>query len=92
MLNDAIVAVADTPTHPTVAGFDYRFNQSAMSEDSRGLMRRVFFLFSSIKWLITWSLFIIYFVFYLFLFIIFSYSPPCLQDELSKATGLLYTL
>ena len=27
-------------THATVSGFDCRFNQSAMSEDSPGLMRR----------------------------------------------------
>ena len=32
-------------THATLAGFDCRFNQSAMWKDSPGLMKRVFFFF-----------------------------------------------
>ena len=74
-------------THATLAGFDCRFNQSAMWEDSPGLMRRVFFFVIQLTNLLLLTSFLYFIYFYLSFFHVRSLG---IQDELSKATGLLY--
>ena len=75
-------------THATLAGFDCRFNQSAMWEDSPGLMRRVFFFFViQLTNLLLLTSFLYFIYFYLSFFHVRSLG---IQHELSKATGLLY--
>ena len=75
-------------THATLAGFECRFNQPAMWEDSPGLMRRVFF-FNSINYLLLLLIIFLYFIYFYLSF--FHIRSLHIQDELSKATGLLYT-
>ena len=74
-------------THATLAGFDCRFNQSAMWEDSPGLMRHVFFFVIQLTNLLLLTSFLYFIYFYLSFFHVRSLG---IQDELSKATGLLY--
>ena len=76
-------------THATLAGFDCRFNQSAIWEDSPGLLRRVFFLLLFNRTNLLLLIIFLYFIYFYLSF--FHIRSVCIQDELSKATGLLYT-